>query len=294
VFDNLLHLLENMTEFMKLCHAAEVCRVIEIGKNAHNEAYNLLMLEVKQNFVPQAQLCSQRTKDFLASTTNLVKIQEGTNEDLEGRVENVDKIVQHTMPNFILASKEYILSSDPQLKEAQKHAHNDLTGCFDEINKILERIKVKYTNAFDEDAVRVNPNLTPLEKSVNEVMQAVAKLRSIPPDIPDTDKRIIQEGVPKATKSALVEFDNSHATPDDRHVLVRCVKQARDGTVSDFFQAQEAVGNLVDRVQANQQFVPSISLEIPVETIDEGPKDLLEAAKALCASMKTLNITLDE
>jgi len=75
---------------------------------------------------------------------------------------------------------------------------------------------------------------------------------------------------------------------------VRCVKQARDGPVSDFFQAQEAIGNLVDRVQANQQYVPSISLEIPVETIDEGPKDLLEAAKALCASMKTLNITLDE
>jgi len=294
VFDNLLHLLENMTEFMKLCHAAEVCRVIEFGKNAYNEAFNLLHLEVKQNFVPQAQLCSQRSKDFLNSTVNLVKIQEGTNQDLEGRVENVEKIIQHTMPNFILASKEYLLNNDPQLKEAQKHAHDDVTGCYDELNKILERIKVKYTNAFDEDAVRVNPNLSPLEKSVNEVMQAVAKLRSLPPEFPEPEKKIIQEGVPKATKAALVEFDNSHATPDDKQELVRCVKQARDGPVSDFFQAQEAIGNLADRVHANQQYVPSITLEIPVETFDEGPKDLLEAAKALCASMKTLNITLDE
>jgi len=186
------------------------------------------------------------------------------------------------------------MNEDPQIKETQKHAHDDLTGCYDEINKILERLKVKYTNAFDEDAVRVSPNLTPLEKTVNEVMQAVAKLRTLPPDAPEPSRKIIQEGVPKATKAALNEFDNSQATPEDKQELVRCVKQARDGPVSDFFVVQDALGQLVDRVQSNQQFVPSISLEIPVETIDDSPNDLLEAAKALCASMKTLNITLDE
>jgi len=40
------------------------------------------------------------------------------------------------------------------------------------------------------------------------------------------------------------------------------------------------------------------NVEIPLiaepETVDELPGDLLAAAKALCASMKTLNITLDD
>jgi len=295
VFDNLLHLLETATEFMKLCHAAEVCRVIEIGKNAQNEAYNTLHLEVKSNFVTQAQLCTQRCKDFQTATSNLVKIQEGTNEDLEGRVENVERLMHHTVPNYILASKDYILNSDPQVKEAQKHAYEDLLACLDELNKILERIRVKYTNAFDEDATRITPNITPLAKSVQEVVQAVSKLRTMPPDLGPPEKKIIQEAVPTTTKAALSEFDNYNATPEDKQELVRCVKQARDGPTAEFFQAQEALGALVDRVQANHQaFIPSISLDMPLETIDDSPKDLLEAAKALCASMKTLNITLDE
>jgi len=294
VFDNLLHLLENMTEFMKQCHAAEVCRVIEMGKNAYSEAYNLLHLGVPSNFVPQAQLCSQKSKDFQTATANLVKIQEGTNDELQGRTENAERNLQSTIPNFILASKDYMLNNDPQYKEAQKHVHEDLVGCLDELNKILERIKVKYTNSFDEDAQRVTPNMTPLEKSVNQVMQAVSHLRSLPPDALEDDKRVVQQGVPKATKVALNEFNNMCATPQDKEELVRCVKQARDGPVSDFFQAQDALDNLVDRVQSNQQFVPSISLLMDAETLDDSPKDLLEAAKALCASMKTLNITLDE
>jgi len=279
---------------MKQCHAAEVCRAIEMGKNAYNEAYNLLHLEVKSNFVPQAQLLSQRSKDFQSATANLVKIQEGANDDLEGRTENAERILQRTVPTFILASKDYLLNNDPQLKEAQKHVHEDLVGCFDEFNKILERIKVKYTNSFDEDATRANANMTPLEKSVNEVMKAVSSLRTLPPDAPEENRRVVQEGVPKATKVALAEFDNYSAAPEDKQELVRCVKQARDGPVADFFQAQDDLDKLVDRVQANQQFVPSISIQMAAEPINDSPKDLLEAAKALCASMKTLNFTLDE
>jgi len=295
VFDNLLHLLENMTEFMKHCHAAEVCRVIEIGKNAQNESYNLLHLEVKSNFVTQAQLCTQRCKDFQTATANLVKIQEGANEDLEGRVENVEKLMVTTVPGFILASKDYLLDPDSQVKEAQKHSHGELTACFDEIDKILERIRVKYTNSFDEDATRATANVTPLAKSVQQVIEAVTNFRTMAPDISEPARKVVHEAVPRTTKAALAELENYDPQPEDRQELVRCVKQGRDGPMSDFFQAQESLGALVERVLANHQaFIPSISLDMNLETIDDGPKDLLEAAKALCASMKTLNITLDE
>eukprot|EP01124_Arcella_intermedia_P024435 TRINITY_DN4114_c0_g1_i1.p1 TRINITY_DN4114_c0_g1~~TRINITY_DN4114_c0_g1_i1.p1 ORF type:complete len:234 (+),score=53.89 TRINITY_DN4114_c0_g1_i1:68-769(+) len=105
VFGNMLHLLEKMTIFMKQCHAGEVCRVIEMGKNAQNESYNLLFLEVKPNFVPQVQLCVNRCKEFETAVGNLVKIQEGANEDLEVRLESALALMKQAVPGFVVASK---------------------------------------------------------------------------------------------------------------------------------------------------------------------------------------------
>jgi hypothetical protein len=293
VFDNLLQLLNHMTEFLKLCHAAEVCRAVDFGKAAYNEAYNLLHLEVKSNFVPQAQLLSQRSLEYQGATSNLVKIQEGTNDDLHVRASNAELILKQVIPKYILESKEYFLSNNnSQYKEAQKHAYDDVISCLDEFSKIVDRIKVKYTNTFDEDSLRINPP-TPIEKAVNDVLQAVSKLRTLPPDMLSEHRQTYHEAVPKTTKAALSEFDNAGATPEDKQDLIRCVKQARDGPVSDFFTAQEEMGKLVDRVQANA-FIPTIPLIALPETLDDTPGDLLAAAKALCASMKTLNIALDD
>jgi len=59
-----------------------------------------------------------------------------------------------------------------------------------------------------------------------------------------------------------------------------------------FFAAQEDMNKLVEKVQANSS-IPTIQLIQDAET-DDIPGDLLAAAKALCASMKTLNIALDD
>jgi len=293
VFDNLLQLLNHMTEFLKLCHAAEVCRVVEFGKAAYNEAYNLLLLEIKANFVVQAHLLSQRSLEYQGGTANLVKIQEGTNDDLHVRASNAEQILKQVIPKYILESKEYLLSNNnAQYKEAQKHAYDDVISCYDEFTKIVDRIKVKYTNTFDEDSLRINPP-TPIEKAANDVLQAVSKLRTLPPDMLPEHRQTYQEAVPKTTKAALSEFENAGATQEDKQDLIRCVKQARDGPVSDFFTAQEDMAKLVERVQANS-FIPTIPLIALPETIDDTPGDLLAAAKALCASMKTLNIALDD
>jgi len=132
-----------------------------------------------------------------------------------------------------------------------------------------------------------------LKKAVSEVMQSVSKLRNLPPDMLPEQRQTYQEAVPKTTKAAIVEFDNAGATPVDKQDLVKCVKQARDGAVSDFFDAQDELAKLVERVQANAAFIPTIPLIAEPET-DDTPGDLLKAAKALCASMKTLNIALDD
>jgi len=294
VFDNLLQLLNHMTDFLKLCHAAEVCRVVDFGKAAYNEAFNLLELDVKSNFVPQAQLLSKRSLDYSRATTNLVKIQEGANEDLQSRVDNADHILKQVIPKFILESKESILSNNnQQLKEGQKHSYDDVISCYDEFSKIVERIKVKYINTFDEDALRINKD-SPLEKSINDVLQAVSKLRTLPPDMLPEERQTYQEAIPRTTKQALVEFDNFGATPEDKQDLIRCVKQARDGPVADYFHAQDELGKLAEKLRSASAFIPMIPLVAEPETIDDIPGDLLAAAKALCASMKTLNIALDD
>jgi chemotaxis protein histidine kinase CheA len=295
VFDNLLQLLNHVTEFMKQCHAAEVCRVVDFGKGAYHEAYNLCHLEVKSNFVTQAQLLSMRSNEYQKATTNLVKIQEGANDDLQVRVDNAEHLLKQVIPKFIIESKEFFLSNnDPQLKEAQKHAYDDVIGCLDELTKIVDRIKVKYINTFDEDAMRIPVHSTPLERAVNDAMQAVAKLRSLPPDMLPEQRQAYQEAIPKTTKQALFEFDNAGATPEEKQELIRCVKQARDGPVTDFFHAQDDLNKLVEKVQANAAFIPTIPLSAEPELFDDTPGDLLAAAKALCASMKTLNIALDD
>jgi len=295
VFDNLLQLLNHMTEFMKQCHAAEVCRVVDFGKAAYHEAYNMLCLEVKSNFVPQAQLLSTRSLEYQKATTNLVKIQEGANDELQTRVDNAEAILKQVIPKFVIESKEHLLSNNnPQLKEAQKHSYDDVISCFDEFTKIVDRIKVKYINTFDEDALRINKDQTPFEKSINDVMQAVSKLRSLPADMLPDERRTYQEAIPRTTKTALAELDNAGGEDGDRQDLIRCVKQARDGPVSDYFHAQEELQKLAEKMRSATGSIPTIPLIAEPETVDELPGDLLAAAKALCASMKTLNITLDD
>jgi len=245
--------------------------------------------------VTQAQLLSIRSNDYQKATTNLVKIQEGANDDLQVRVDNAEHLLKQVIPKFIIESKEFFLSNnDPQLKEAQKHSYDDVIGCLDELTKIVDRIKVKYTNSFDEDAMRIPVHSTPLERAVNDAMQAVAKLKSLPPDMLPEQRQTYQEAVPKTTKHALFEFDNAGATPEEKQELIRCIKQARDGPVTDFFVAQEDLNKLVEKVQANASFIPTIPLIAESETIDDTPGDLLAAAKALCASMRTMNIALDD
>jgi len=294
VFDNLLQLLNHMTDFMKQCHAAEVCRAVDFGKAAYSEAFNLLHLEVKSNFVPQAQLLSQRSLEYQNATTNLVKIQEGTNDDLHVRVANAELILKQVIPKFIIDSKEFYLSNNnSQHKENQKHAYDDVITCFDEFSKIVERIKVKYTNTFDEDSLRINPP-TPLEKAVNDVMQSVSKLRTLPSDMLPEQRQTYHDAIPKTTKTAIHELDRAGGDKNDKEELVRCVKSARDGPLQDFFNAQDDLGKLVERVQANAAVIPTIPLIAEPELIDDTAGDLLAAAKRLCASMKTLNIALDD
>lgn len=61
----MLAVLEQVTEFLKEGHGAEVAHVIEQGKNAYAEAKNLSNIEVPSLLVPQSKLVKDRAEDFL-------------------------------------------------------------------------------------------------------------------------------------------------------------------------------------------------------------------------------------
>jgi len=256
----------------------------------------LLNLEIKGNLVPQSKLMSQRCTEFFKATQNLVKIQDDENMALHGRVDNVDLLLRKAMPDFILKTKDSIMNDhQPQLKEMQKQAYHDVESCLDELTKILERVKVKYTSEFDEDAVKVNTELDALDNAANDMMASVAKLRGMPLDADEDAKRIAAEGIPEATKVALSEMAKLRASPDHKKELVEQVKKARDGTVPEYFAAADAVSDLVDKVKLSAPQVVAIQpISQEATTIaDSGPRDLLEAAKAMCAALKNLNLKLD-
>jgi len=126
------------------------------------------------------------------------------------------------------------------------------------------------------------------------MLASVAKLRSMPLDADDEAKRITAEAVPETTKATLSEMAKLSATPEMKRELVDQVKKARDGTTPEYFEAVDAVTDLVEKVKLSAPAPVAIQSIQEAETIDQsGPKDLLEAAKAMCAALKNLNLKLD-
>lgn len=51
--------------------------------------------------------------------------------------------------------------------------------------------------------------------------------------------------------------------------------------------------NLLSKVR-EQEPAFQIAIAAPAPAADEGPKDMLEAAKAMCAALKNLNFAIDQ
>eukprot|EP01127_Copromyxa_protea_P013297 TRINITY_DN3567_c0_g1_i1.p1 TRINITY_DN3567_c0_g1~~TRINITY_DN3567_c0_g1_i1.p1 ORF type:complete len:426 (-),score=111.69 TRINITY_DN3567_c0_g1_i1:57-1334(-) len=294
IFDVMLALLEQVTEFLKAGHGVEVLNVIEQGKNAYAECSNLLNIEVASILVPQSKLVKDRAEDFLKKCKNLVNIQEGTNKSLKDRVDNVELLLQAAIPNFILKSRDHLINlGQPHhgaVKEEQIEAHKSVVACLDEIGRILERVKAKYANAFDEDGLKANRDLDDLDKAANNLFKNLAKLKV--PSKSEEETQAATQAVPALTKEVLTAMANHGAQPEHQRELIGVVKGARDGTIPEFFEAAENMENLLTKVREEPAFQIAVSSQATVP--DEGPRDLLEAAKAMCAALKGLNIAVDQ
>jgi len=294
VFDVMLAVLEQMTDFFKQGHGAEVMHVIDQGKNAYAECNNLLHIEVPSLLVPQGKLVKDRAEDFLKKCENLVRIQEGANQSLQDKIENCGVLMKGSIPEFIVKSRDHLVKmgqpSHAGCKQAQQAAYNSVISCLDEINRVLDRIKVKYINAFDEDPLKARKELDDLDKAAGALFNNLAKLK-IPARADDPGVLAAAEALPVLTKSTLGAMASAGAPQELQREVVAAVKKARDGDIPQYFESVQEMENILSRIPTEPEF--SISIAPLVTIADDGPKDMLEAAKAMCASLKSLNLVLD-
>jgi len=293
IFNSLLEVLKKMTEFFREGHAAEVCRVIDSGDDNFYQAKNLLNIEFPNLLVAQAKLLKERTEDYLKKTRALLYIQEDENETLRRKFKAVEDILEDSNPKFIMASKDHLMamgqSDHPQKKAYQKELYDTVYSCFEEIKRILEAIRVRYTNAFDESK-QDDPEDDILDDPSTDLFNSLVKARS---PIPEEKKLQAVESIKPHTQEVLRVMDTKNCPLEMKQELLGAVKMARDGSVPQYFDAIRCMEETLNKAKAMQPQPLQISFGASGIKDKGGPKDLLEAAKQMCAALSSLNISLD-
>jgi len=292
----LLQVLEQMTDFFKEGHAAEVCRVIDSGEDSFFQAKNLLNIEFPNVLVMQSKLLKEKAEDFAKKTKALLYIQEDDhrNDGLRKQFKTVNELLADTISTFILASKEHLVTMNTaghtEKKAFQNEQYKAVHACLSELKRICEQIKVRYNNAFDESQSK--PVEDDLDDAAADLFDSLANLRL--PKMTPKELEDAQKMVPVHTKEVLKVMDNRECPMELQKELIGGVKQARDGSVPEYFDALKCLEQTLQKARNLQP--PNLSLAHGTSRITDtgGARDLLETAKKMCTALKGLNVTLDE
>jgi len=292
IFNALLEVLKKMTEFFREGHAAEVCRVIDSGDDNFYQAKNLLNIEFPNLLVAQAKLLKERTEDYLKKTRALLYIQQDENETLRKKFQTVEALLDDTNPKFIMASKDHLVamgqSDHPGKKAYQKEQYDVVYSCFEEVKRILEAIRVRYTNAFDESKNDDDDDI--LDDPASDLFDSLQTLRT---PQPEEKKLQATQAIKPQTQEVLRVMDTKDCPLEMKQELLGAIKMARDGSVPEYFDAIRCMEETLNKAKAMQPQPLQISFGSSGIKDKGGPKDLLEAAKQMCAALSSLNISLD-
>jgi len=164
----------------------------------------------------------------------------------------------------------------------------------DEIKRILAKVSANYINQFNESATRIPLEMDPLEAALKGVVKAIADLKGA--QLGHEPESIIMEladQIPEFVKVAIAELQKMNATDEEKRQFIDAVKRARDGDAADFFQAQEDINNLLDRIR-NKPPPPKLTLGMQEPDSASKSRDLLAAAKDMCSALSKLNLAIDE
>jgi len=281
-----------MTEFFKEGHAAEVCRVIDSGDDNFTQCKNLLNIEFPNLLVMQAKLLKERTEDYLKKTRALLYIQTDENAGLKRKFKTVEDLLEESNPKFILASKEHLMHmgrpSHPPKKKEQEEAFRVVYSCFEEIKRILEAIRARYTNAFDEGKRPEHEDV--LDDPASDLFDTLQVLRS---SAPEEEKFKASERLKPDTQAVIKALDQKNCPIEMKQELLGAVKQAAGGSIPQYFDAMKCLEETLNKAKLLEPQPLQISFGAPTIKDSGGPKDLLEAAKQMCAALASLNISLD-
>jgi len=293
IFNSLLEVLQKMTEFFREGHASEVCRVIDSGDDNFYQAKNLLNIEYPNLLVAQSKLLKERTEDYLKKTRALLYIQEDENEHLRKKFKTVEEILENSNPEFIVASRDYLMSigqpDAPEKKAYQKEQYDIVYSGFEELKRILEAIKVRYTNMFTEG--KLPPEDDIIDDPASDLFDTLAKIRA---PIPEEEKLQAIQNLKPQTQELLRVLEEKGCPIEMKQELLAAIKKARDGGLPEYFEAVRCLEETLAKAKAMKPQPLQITVGSFGLKDKGGPKDLLEAAKQMCAALSSLNISLDK
>jgi len=280
-----------MTDFFREGHASEVCRVINSGDDNFQQCKNLLNIEFPNLLVAQAKLLKERTEDYLKKTRALLHIQMDENEGLRKKFKTVEEIIEDTNPKFILASKDMLQAMDrpdfAEKKALQKEQYDIAYSCFEEIKRILEAIRVRYSNVFSEGKADEEEDI--IDDPASDLFDTLRDMRTAP-----EEKRLQAiENLKPQIQKILAVLDEKQCPVEMKKELLAAIKRAAEGGIPEYFDAVRCMEQTLNKAKAMQP--QPLQIQFGASGIKDkgGPRDLLEAAKQMCAALASLNITID-
>jgi len=246
-------------------------------------------MEFANLLVAQAKLNKDRIEDYLKKIKALLYIQADENEKLRTKYTITAELINDTTPNFILATKDYLVDKSKESKARQTELYNVTVSCLDELKRILEQIRVRYTNAFDEQREPLDDEI--LDDPASDLFETLAAIRS--PEKTEPEKAPLAALIRPQTQNLLKAMDEKQCPVELKQEALGAIKKARDGSVPEYF---DAIRTLEDTLAKARNLQPSpLQISIGALTINDkgGPRDLLEAAKRMAAALSSLNVTLD-
>jgi len=285
IFPSLLKVLEDVTEFFKESHAAEIFRVIETCDDTFVQAKNLLNIDTPAMLVPQAKLLKLRAEECKTNVTNLLFVQESVNKNLIEKFNLAQALLEETITPFIMASKEVLTNvGDNEKKDLQKVQYESAKSCIDEIKRILELVKAKFNADWNAEKKAAKEAEWGKSDPARKLLKALANNKF--PNNPVKAQKAL-DMIPTHTKNL---FNEINPPPEQKKAIVDNVKAARDGTIPEYF----------DAVQNLEKLVKPQTLKIEMKSGDATNKmdtnrgNLLRAAKEMCMAMKDVNAMIQK
>lgn len=279
VFDGLLRVLENVTDFLKQGHNVETARVLDVAQEAVIAVKAVRDAQNEDELVELASHASRQCLDLLRAAKRLIAPQEATLVALGPRLDAAHLLMQTTLPIFLEKCNERINHSSDETYAAQQKSLSQLVAILEEIIGVVREVTPDYDSSFHDQVVDAeDPNQFKLRAAVDKLSGMLTQLHTM--DMNSNEGSSIKSEVVDLTKSMLPDLG---VTNTEKAELVSAVQQGLSDSHRDYFQSQKALAELKK---------PRARAKINDADEDKGSKDLIAAAKDMLSALSGISAAL--